>query len=118
MYVTARATPARRGIDHNAKQKTLLKKLGKTPVEEVSLGFFFRKKESFAKKLNRVTLSTTYVCNMLSICTGNRALPFEQRSVLSGRDAVFAFEEAGKVVAVIKTGLQGGFRDGQFQVLQ
>jgi len=23
MYVTARATPARRGIDHNAKQKTL-----------------------------------------------------------------------------------------------
>ena len=49
MYVTARATPARRGIDHNAKQKTLLKKLGKTPVEEVSLGFFFRKKESFAK---------------------------------------------------------------------
>jgi hypothetical protein len=26
MYVTARATPARRGIDHNAKQKTLLKR--------------------------------------------------------------------------------------------
>ena len=74
MYVTARATPARRGIDHNAKQKTLLKKLGKTPVEEVSLGFFFRKKESFAKKLNRVTPSTTCVRNMLSTYIGNRAI--------------------------------------------
>ena len=30
--------------------------------------------KSFAKKLNRVTPSTTYVCNMLSICTGNRAI--------------------------------------------
>jgi len=42
-------------------------------VEEVSLGFFFRKKESLAKKLNRVTPSTTCVRNMLSTYIGNRA---------------------------------------------
>ena len=42
MYVTARATPARRGIDHNAKQKTLLKRsLAKPQRKKVSLGFFF-----------------------------------------------------------------------------
>ena len=32
MYVTARATPARRGIDHNAKQKTLLKRSFAKPL--------------------------------------------------------------------------------------
>ena len=33
-YVTARATPARRGIAHNAKQKTLLKRsFAKNSVE-------------------------------------------------------------------------------------
>ena len=42
MYVTARATPARRGIDHNAKQKTLLKRsLAKTQWSNIRWFFLF-----------------------------------------------------------------------------
>ena len=42
MYVTARATPARRGIDHNAKQKTLLKRsLAKPKWSNIRWVFLF-----------------------------------------------------------------------------
>ncbi|MBE6359499.1 MAG: hypothetical protein E7057_09690 [Lentisphaerae bacterium] len=61
MYVTARATPARRGIDHNAKQKTL-----------------FLKKA--LQNLSGVTASTTCVRNMLSTYIGNRAKKNKRRS--------------------------------------
>ena len=52
MYVTARATPARRGIDHNAKQKTLLKRSFAKPLWNNTRRFFsfYGKKKSTQKK--------------------------------------------------------------------
>jgi len=51
MYVTARATPARRGIDHNAKQKTLLKRSFAKPLwKKFHWGFSFARKKAWQRK--------------------------------------------------------------------